>query len=118
MSRERESNYDLLRIISTIMVISIHVSGLYVSAFTSPNLFGEVYKNNIEITCLYNVIPRFAVPCFVMISGAFIISDQRNKNYKTFYRKSIKNIGAQIMIYSIIYFVYNITPIIRGGWRC
>lgn len=33
---------------------------------------------------------------------AFIISDQRNKNYKTFYRKSIKNIGAQIMIYSII----------------
>ena len=46
---------------------------------------------------------------------AFIISDQRNKNYKTFYRKSIKNIGAQIMIYTIIYFVYNITPIIRGG---
>lgn len=44
MSREREGNYDLLRIISTIMVISIHVSGLYVSAFTSPNLFGDVYK--------------------------------------------------------------------------
>lgn len=49
---------------------------------------------------------------------AFIISVQRNKNYKTFYRKSIENIGVQIMICSIIYFVYNITPIIRGGWRC
>lgn len=108
MNRVRESNYDLLRIISTIMVISIHVSGLYIFALTSKNSFGDFYSKNIEITCLYNVLPRFAVPCFVMISGAFIISDDRNGNCQFFYGKSVKNIGVQIIVFSILYTIYSL----------
>lgn len=33
MRKERESNYDLLRIVSTVAVITIHVSGFYVKRF-------------------------------------------------------------------------------------
>lgn len=32
MRKERESNYDLLRIVSTVAVITIHVSGFYVNS--------------------------------------------------------------------------------------
>ena len=43
-----------------------------------------------------------------MLSGAFIIADKRNVDYKYFYRKSFKNIGVYTVIFSFIYFAYSI----------
>lgn len=108
MSRGRENNYDLLRIICTIMVVSLHVSGAYIYEITSRISFGDFFHKDIIIACAFNVIPRFAVPCFLMISGAFILSAEENINYKFFYHKSMKNIGIHIIVFSFIYFVYSV----------
>ncbi len=103
---KRENNYDLLRIICAISVIVIHVSNKYLKAYTNSNIFGEVYNRGIIVSCMYNVLTRFAVPCFFMLSGAFLLSNNKNKNYKAFYKKSFNNIGIHGIIFSVIYFIY------------
>ena len=75
----REYNYDLLRIVCTIAVITIHVSGIYYNCLTQTEFFGQLYTQNAFLTCIYNGISRFAVPCFVMLSGAFLLANPKNQ---------------------------------------
>ena len=41
--------------------------------------------NELQIESFLNVLTRVSVPCFVMLSGAFVLSKPRNKNFKCFY---------------------------------
>lgn len=118
MRKERESNYDLLRIVSTVAVITIHVSGFYVnsiinSAITEGKLDWGGY---IEIF-LYNTLSRFAVPCFVMLSGAFILADERNMDFKYFYQKALRQIGIPSVIFSFLYFGVSVLQNYNGSIR-
>lgn len=103
---KRKNNYDLLRIISAVAVIMIHVSATW---FTSAvNRVAEYDINIREIQaalmiCVYNSISRFAVPCFIMLSGALILDDKKNAEYKYFYSKSFAKIGVLTIIFSILY---------------
>ena len=106
----RENNFDLLRIMCAIAIVTIHVSGIYLETLGSNKIFGGGegdYAKHIFVLETYNVLSRFAVPCFCMLSGAFIIADKRNVDYKFFYRKSFKNIGVYTVIFSFIYFAYS-----------
>lgn len=105
--KNRESNYDLLRVISALAVIMIHVTDFYKNAIVDKSIFGSVYTRHIATTMIYVAIPRFAVPCFVMLSGAFILADDRNKDYKYFYRKSFRNVGIPTLVFSLIYFIFS-----------
>lgn len=108
---KRERNYDLLRIISTIAVVMIHVSAIWFG-----NAIAGISERGLSVTdarstywiCLYNSLPRFAVPCFVMLSGAFILEDEKNIEYKRFYAKSFAKIGIPTIIFSAVYFFYAI----------
>lgn len=81
----RQGNYDLLRIISTIAVVLIHVNAT-VADSNNISLVG------FNICSLINIITRFSVPCFVMLSGAFILNNEKNADYKHFYAKSFYKI--------------------------
>lgn len=105
--QQREANYDLLRVICTVAVIMIHVSHIYKNAITEASFFGQLYTEHTIIILLYNVLPRFTVPCFVMLSGAFLLSDDRNSDYRFFYKKSIKNIGIPTIVFTCLYFLYS-----------
>ncbi len=120
MSRMRENNYDLLRIVSAVAVIAIHVSATYVGGITNKEIFGEYYADHILTVCIYNVLSRFAVPCFVMLSGAFILADERNENYRFFYRKTFRNVGIPTLVFTCFYFCFNMAKEVlrirlRGG---
>lgn len=106
MESKRENNYDLLRIICSLAIISTHVSAMYVNAITQKGILGEYYYNSIEITVAYNVLSRFAVPCFLMLSGAFLLTDIQNAEYKYFYKKSFYKIGIPTLVFSAFYFLY------------
>ena len=87
ITKVRENNYDLLRIISTFAVILIHVNAFYISKMTD-------YASNLYwIGSAINIVTRFSVPCFVMLSGAFLLSNPKNKDYKTFYKKTFRIIS-------------------------
>ncbi len=107
--KNRENNYDLLRILSTIAVISIHSSTNSVIAFNSQNN-STLY---LFIALLFNVMSRFAVPCFVMLSGSFDLANERNGNYKHFYKKIICNIGIPLFTFSMFFFLFNEAKTIR-----
>ena len=91
MENKREANYDLLRIISTIAVVIIHVSGIYTDSITNSDFFGKLYERNIIIPLLYGTLANFAVPCFLMLSGAFLLNNNKNEEYNFFYKKSMKD---------------------------
>lgn len=81
----RQSNFDLLRIISTFAVVLIHVNA-NVADSNNISLVG------FNFCSLINIITRFSVPCFVMLSGAFILNNEKNADYKHFYAKSFYKI--------------------------
>lgn len=110
MSSKREENYDWLRIISMIAVIVIHVSSTWVGGFSEyVSHGGSVNELRYPlISCVYNTISRFAVPCFIMLTGAFVLADNRTCNYKEFYQRKLLKIGIPAFIFSVLYVFYRI----------
>lgn len=111
--RGRDNGLDLLRIISTVAVILIHVNAQYFIPISgSPSLSDPYYVTE----SMLNIVTRFSVPCFVMISGAFILGYPPNKDYKKFYLKSFKKIFAPLIVIVTLLFIYDeAVALIRGG---
>lgn len=86
----RFNNYDLLRIVSTVAVILIHVNWHYFSKYAHTPSLTPAYV----IGSWINIITRFCVPEFVMISGAFNLKNQKNGSFATFYKKTSWKIGV------------------------
>lgn len=107
MLEERESNFDLLRIFSAFSIVMLHVSAEFLQC---NNI--KVPTNCSLLIIILNTLTRFAVPCFFMSSGAFILADEKNADYKYFYHKSIKTIGFTGFIFCILYVLYNLLKLI------
>lgn len=105
---KHENSYDLLRIVSSLAVISIHVSSVWMSANTSTTEFGTMYHTHLMSTCLWNVMARFAVPCFMMMSGALLLSNEKNREFSFFYKKQFHHIGIPALVFIILYFLYGL----------
>ena len=105
---DRLFNIDLLKIICCISVIIIHVSANYINDIKN-------YKNEMFYINLLNSITRFAVPCFIMISGYFAISNRKKDNYITFYKKKVKTIIIPMIIFTLIYLIIAIFNIVLGN---
>lgn len=58
--------------------------------------------------CFYNSVSRFAVPCFIMLSGAFILERPENGEYQSFYKKSFSKIGIHTLAFTGLYTAYRI----------
>jgi hypothetical protein len=78
---ERQNNFDLLRILSTFAVVLIHINAVISSRYHLNFLAG------FNIPTPINTVTRFCVPCFVMISGAFILNNKENANFKKVLQK-------------------------------
>ena len=81
----RESNFDLLRIICAFAVVAIHVSAQFIGAMTGDPRYVGMEFHDVFNSTLWNVLSRFAVPCFVMLSGAFILANDKNVDFSFFY---------------------------------
>lgn len=98
---EREDNYDLLRVICLVGVISLHVGAMY-----SGKLPEDVRYSGKMMADILHFATRFAVPCFVMLSGAFLLSKEKNLDYMLFYRKAAHKLGIPLIIFSCFALVY------------
>ena len=107
MTSSRESNYDLLRVLSTFSVVLLHTS----SSFLKFNELDVPLNLNFPIMLLH-VLTRFAVPCFFMLSGAFLLSNEQNADHKYFYKKSAKTIGITGALFCLLYVLYDIVKLI------
>ena len=116
MDKNRENNYDLLRIICTFAVISIHVSSTYWRAAVNFDSWTARDMTNAIVVCLYYACSSFAVPCFVMLSGAFILDDERNFEFRYFYKKIFVKLGIPTIAFSILYFIYYFMVCVAQVW--
>lgn len=106
-TRCREVSYDILRCISCISVVILHVAAMYVS----EDYQSFVDLNEFMTASIWRVITRLAVPSFVMLSGAFLIIPQ-NEDFQYFYRKMLRKIIHPTIIFSFIYVGYHYMKII------
>ena len=90
---------DYLRIICSFFVVLIHVSGIY---YDSSLINSYTWK----ISYYYNGLSRFSVPNFFMISGALLLN--RDLSYNIIFNKYIKNIFVHLILWSIIYSLFNV----------
>ena len=74
---------DVLRDVSALAVVLIHVSSYYVEKVLPYGSFGWFCAD------LYLALCRFAVPVFVMISGFFFLNPAKTVSVKDIYRKYI-----------------------------
>lgn len=100
--RTREKNLDHLRIIAAFLVVMLHVC-------VRPTVI-NIHQNSLDFTIanLYNGITRIAVPIFVLLSGAFLLENEKNGSYIFFYKKALKKVVLPTFISSFIYFYYAI----------
>lgn len=91
----REIWFDVLKVISSIMIVLIHSSGhIYGASFTQDS--------QLWIKALWvNAVPRFAVPCFLMITGALLLDKKYDFGKKLF--QKIFRILIPLIVWSVIY---------------
>ncbi len=94
---KREYAFDILRTISMLMVIMIHVSNVY------SRSFGIIGNQYFIISLFFNTICRISVPIFLMISGALLLDREYQKDK---YLKRIIKFLLLIIIWDIIYLIW------------
>lgn len=91
---KRECNYDFLRCICALMIIVLHMGAFYqqsdIAAYEVIGTFCQA-------------VTRTAVPCFVMLSGAFLLGDQRWQHYKFALEKTGKVMLWPTAAYSLFF---------------
>lgn len=93
-------SFDFLRAISTIAIITIHVSdGVFwgTSDFSFQWWYGIIIQG----------IVRIALPIFFMLSGALILNG-KDEDILSFYKKKVIRVVVPLFVYSYIYIIiYN-----------
>ena len=96
--RKRDYRLDLLRVISMIMVVIIHIANYYCRAFI------DIDKVSYLGALIFNTISRISVPFFFMISGATLLNRKydKEKNKERILKKIIT-----LFVITIIYFIWD-----------
>ena len=68
--KEKNYNLELIRLISFILVIVIHVTNYFCRAY------GEITQGEYIFSLALDTAARVSVPCFFMISGALLLGRQ------------------------------------------
>lgn len=95
---KRDYRLDLLRVLSMIMVVIIHIANYYCRSLNSIDNFSYIGA------LIFNTISRISVPFFFMISGATLLSKEydKKKNIDRIIKKSII-----LIAFTIIYFFWD-----------
>lgn len=78
--KKREIKYDYLRSLSCIAIVLLHVSSSYLSAV-------DTGTSEFLIMTIYNGLTRFAVPVFMMLSGAFMLDIHKETDILKCFRR-------------------------------
>ena len=89
-------SYDILRILAMLAVIGTHISAFFVLKY-NPETIEFITEN------IFNALSRFAVPVFLMISGALLLNEDKAFDDKKFIRKSWLPLVLITIFWTVIY---------------
>ncbi|WP_194438089.1 acyltransferase [Vibrio fluminensis] len=95
--RERVRFFDLLRCVAAIAVIAIHVLAPYRHELGSISF--EQWATAVSI----NSISRWAVPVFILITGALMLSDKRDFELGYYVKRRLGKVLVPFLIWSLFY---------------
>jgi len=99
MEKGRHIGLDLLRILSALGVVFIHVAAPYVTQ--NMKLVNEAFwAGN-----LFDTLGRFSVPVFIIVSGYFILKPIPDLG--VFYRKRFTRILLPFICWSVVYLLWS-----------
>ncbi len=88
--------FDYLRILAAFSVVMIHASAIL--------WYQEDQHTSLWLTAnAYNTLSRFGVPVFFMISGALLLSPERELTAKTLWRRHILRLAIIYAVWSCVY---------------
>lgn len=93
--------FDILRALAAFAVVMIHVSAAHFNAL-SVNDSGWTLSN------IFDGSTRWAVPIFVMISGALFLDPKKEVVIKKMYSKNILKMAIVFIFWSFVYVIYNL----------
>ncbi|WP_028111148.1 acyltransferase [Ferrimonas futtsuensis] len=105
MSQTRPSIFylDLLRCLAAIAVVLIHVLGPW------RHLWGLAPMDQWMAASGYNALSRWAVPVFMMITGALLLSDNRPFVCKDYMKRRLLKVVVPFIAWTLIYSI-------ASGW--
>lgn len=108
----KEKNYEFLRGISCICVIALHVSGWCYGVYGYGSSIDQYFWG----ATVYNVVTRYAVPCFIMLTGAFTLNNPKNCQFMPYYKKVFWSTILPTVLASAVYVFYTIIiKVVFGG---
>ena len=103
-----EINY--LRGFGVLAVIAIHTTGYFTEI--------KSYNTLVLMTLWTDIFSQFAVPLFILISGLVLARNYRNNfSLIKFYKKRIRSIIPQYLIFSVLYTVFNNWVVMQSNSR-
>lgn len=101
MEKKRYIEYDIMRIIACFGVIMIHCAVFdQASLWSYSTLEGQAIR-------IWGVLSRWAVPCFVMLSGMMILPKADASSIKTLLIHRVFRMLATYIAWSCVYSYYN-----------
>ncbi|GEM81585.1 acyltransferase [Vibrio superstes] len=95
--RQRVLFFDLARCVAAIAVIAIHVLAPY------RHQYGVISFDEWFTAISINSISRWAVPVFILISGALMLSDRRPFDFQYYVKRRLGKVLVPFIIWSIFY---------------
>ncbi|MDF5701865.1 acyltransferase, partial [Vibrio parahaemolyticus] len=95
--RERVLFFDLLRCFAAVAVIAIHVLAPY------RNELGVIPFDQWLTAVGVNSVTRWAVPVFILITGALMLSDTRPFDGKYYIKRRLGKVLVPFLIWSMFY---------------
>lgn len=97
--RGKNYNIELIRTVSFVLVIVIHVTNYFCRAY------GKISNGEYWFALILDTFARVSVPCFFMISGALLLGREEpiRKNWQRLLRFCIV-----LVFWSLVYYVHNV----------
>lgn len=96
--RQKNYNIEILRVISFVMVIVIHVANYFCRAY------GNISSGEYIYSLVINTLARVSVPCFFMMSGALLLG--RTEPFSKSMQRGVRFLSV-LFFWTVIYYLFN-----------
>ena len=103
MLKKRQTEFDILRLIAILAVISMHAGG---NSYLEPH-----FSHAIHSSFVAGIV--WCVPVFFLISGRFFLDPERNVTLEKIWIKYVPRVAIAFIVWSAVYSVYYV---VSGGW--
>lgn len=104
---ERDYRFDLMRVVSAVFVIVIHICAMQWKTL-------DIHTGQWLTVHVYDMLAKFSVPLFFMISGRFMLDPERNEDGKTLTKKVVR-IAAAFLFWTVVYTLLTILRLHARG---